>query len=58
MLPGLTGELYAEAKRAYERKDYKSAESGFKTVLTLLEDPDMQGKQARTWARSPRAFST
>jgi TonB family protein len=45
VLPGLIGELYAEAKNAYERKDLKGAESGFKTVLTLLEDPDMQGKQ-------------
>jgi TonB family protein len=45
VLPGLIGELYAEAKNAYERKDLKNAESGFKTVLTLIEDPDMQGKQ-------------
>jgi TonB family protein len=46
VLPGLIGELYAEAKNAYERKDHKGAESGFRTVLTLIEDPDMQGKQA------------
>jgi TonB family protein len=46
VLPGLTGELFAEAKAAYERKDFKAAEADFKTVLTLLEDPDMQGRQA------------
>jgi TonB family protein len=45
VLPALTGELYGDAKGAYERKDYKTAEAGFKTVLTLLDDPDMQGKQ-------------
>jgi TonB family protein len=44
VLPGLIGELYAEAKNAYERKDLRNAETAFKTVLTLLEDPDMQGK--------------
>jgi TonB family protein len=43
-LPGLTSELYAEAKLAFDRKDFKSAESGFKIVLALLDDPDMQGK--------------
>jgi TonB family protein len=45
VLPSLTGELYGEAKAAYESKEYKAAEVGFKMVLSLLDDPDMQGKQ-------------
>lgn len=45
VLPGLIGELYADAKNAYERKDLKAAEASFRTVISLLEDPDMQGKQ-------------
>lgn len=46
MLPGLTGELFADAKGAYDRKEYSSAQSGFRTVLALIEDADMQGKQS------------
>jgi TonB family protein len=46
MLPSLTTQTYADAKAAYERKDYKSAEASFTLVLSLLEDPDMQGRHA------------
>ena len=46
VLPALTGELFADAKGAYDRKEYSSAQSGFKTVLALIEDADMQGKQS------------
>ena len=46
VLPGLIGELYADAKNAYERKDFKGAETSLKTVISLLDDPDMQGKQS------------
>ncbi len=46
LLPALTSEIYADAKGAYDRKAYREAEEGFRTVLALLSDPDMQGRNA------------
>ena len=44
-LPKIVMERYAAAKAAFERKDPQAAEQ-FEGVLTLLEDPDVQGAPA------------
>jgi hypothetical protein len=41
MLPGIVQEKYAQAKAAYDRKNYAAAEAGFKQVLDVLADPDL-----------------
>lgn len=41
MLPGIVQDRYATAKAAYDRKDFKNAEIGFKQVLAVLSDPDL-----------------
>ena len=41
MLPGIAQDRYASAKAAYDRKDFKNAETGFKQVLAVLSDPDI-----------------
>ncbi|HEY8551807.1 MAG TPA: energy transducer TonB [Vicinamibacterales bacterium] len=46
LLPALATQIYNEAKSAYDRKDFKAAAIGFETVMSLVEDPDMQGRQA------------
>jgi hypothetical protein len=53
LLPQIAANRYAAAKAAYDRKEYKSAEIQFRELITLLEDPQMNGKQAdmRTLAK-------
>jgi Gram-negative bacterial TonB protein C-terminal len=46
LLPALTSTIYAEAKTAYDRRDYAAAQDGFESVLALQADPDMQGRHA------------
>lgn len=46
LLPALTSKLYTAAKEAYDRKDHASAQDGFETVMALLADSDMQGRQS------------
>jgi TonB family protein len=41
MLPGLLQQKYAEAKSAYEQKDYATAIAGFTQVIDGLADPDI-----------------
>ncbi len=41
MLPGIVQERYAQAKAAYDRKNYAAAAAGFKQVLDVLADPDL-----------------
>ena len=41
MLPGIAQQRYADAKAAYERKEFAAAAAGFKEVLTMLADPDL-----------------
>jgi TonB family protein len=41
MLPGLLQQQYAEAKAAFERKDFAGASAGFKQVIDGLADPDI-----------------
>jgi tetratricopeptide (TPR) repeat protein len=41
MLPGIVQERYAQAKAAFDRKDYVTAAPKFKQVLDLLNDPDV-----------------
>jgi TonB family protein len=45
LLPQIASTRYAAAKTAFDRKDYSSAEAQFKDLITLLNDPQMSGKQ-------------
>jgi tetratricopeptide (TPR) repeat protein len=45
VLPGIAFSQYAAAKRLYDQKDHAAAVQAFKSVLRLLDDPDMQGQQ-------------
>lgn len=46
LLPQIAQERYAEAKAAFDRKSFSTAEAQFRNVLTLLDDPDMRGRLA------------
>jgi TonB family protein len=43
MLPGFLQQKYAEAKTAYEQKDYGTAADGFTRVIDGIADPDLAG---------------
>jgi hypothetical protein len=45
LLPELVSSRYAEAKATFDRKDFALAEQQFKHVMSLLEDPQMAGRQ-------------
>jgi hypothetical protein len=45
-LPGIVQGRYAEARAAYERKDFARAAEGFRLVVELLDDEDMGGRLA------------
>src|SRR6476661_8297206 len=44
LLPQIATTRYAAAKAAYDRKEYSSAEAQFRSLLTLLDDPQMGGR--------------
>ncbi|HJR59127.1 MAG TPA: energy transducer TonB [Vicinamibacterales bacterium] len=44
LLPDLASARYAEAKQAYDRKAYVEAEAGFRDLVALLGDPQMNGR--------------
>jgi hypothetical protein len=44
LLPDLATARYADAKQAYGRKDYAQAAARFAELLTLLDDPQMNGR--------------
>jgi TonB family protein len=44
LLPGLVTGRYAIAKRSYDEKDYADAQQQFKELMTLLDDPQMNGR--------------
>jgi hypothetical protein len=46
LLPQIATSLYAESKAAYDRKEAADAKAGFEMLMTLLQDPDMQGKMS------------
>jgi TonB family protein len=41
VLPSVVQQYYAEAKTAFERKEYEAAAAAFKQVLDALNDPDL-----------------
>jgi len=45
-LPGVAQERYAEARAAYDRKNFPRAAEGFRLVVGLLDDEDMGGRLA------------
>ena len=44
LLPDIAGARYADAKAIFDRKDYPAAKDAFRSVLALLDDPDMGGR--------------
>src|SRR4029077_4463010 len=46
-LPTIIQQRYAQAKAAFDRKDFVSAASGFSTVLVTMADPDVSAEGAR-----------
>jgi len=44
LLPQIATTRYAGAKAAYDRKDYTAAEAQFRSLLMLLDDPQMGGR--------------
>jgi TonB family protein len=44
LLPQIASTRYAAAKAAYDRKEYSSAETQFRGLLALLDDPQMGGR--------------
>jgi protein TonB len=47
MLPAMAQQKYAQAKAAFDRKDYATAAAGFSHVLVTLADPDVAADAAR-----------
>ncbi len=45
-LPGVAQGRYAEARAAYERKEFARAAEGFRLIIDLLDDEDMGGRLA------------
>jgi TonB family protein len=41
MLPSIIQQMYAQAKAAFDRKEFDAAADGFTQVLTVLADPDV-----------------
>lgn len=46
LLPGIATARYAAAKQAFDRKDHANAERQFRDLVTLLNDPQMNGRLA------------
>ena len=44
LLPQIATTRYAAAKAAYDRKDYSLAEMQFRSLVALLDDPQMNGR--------------
>lgn len=44
LLPDIARIRYAAAKAAYDRKEYAAAEGQFRSLVALLDDPDMGGR--------------
>ena len=44
LLPEITSARYQAAKAVYDRKEWAAAEQQFRTVLTLIDDPDTGGR--------------
>ncbi len=48
LLPGIANARYAAAKQAFDRKEYVLAEKLFRELITLVDDPLMNGRMADT----------
>ena len=47
LLPGIVQQKYAQAKAAYDLKDYRAASQGFRQLLALFNDADLAGAASR-----------
>ncbi len=48
LLPGLVQQKYAQAKAAYDHKDYRTSTVAFDQLLALFDDPDLAGAAGRS----------
>jgi len=46
LLPDIATKRYADAKSAFDRKQFASAAAQFRQVISLLDDPDMGGRNS------------
>lgn len=46
LLPDLAASRYAAARQAYDRKEFATAAASFRELVTLLDDPQMNGRLA------------
>jgi hypothetical protein len=46
LLPDLASSRYAQARQAYDRKQFAEAAAGFRELVLLLDDPQMNGRLA------------
>ena len=44
LLPDIARSRYADAKGSFDRKDFQQAEGQFRSLLALIDDPDMGGR--------------
>ncbi|HWK11236.1 MAG TPA: TonB family protein [Vicinamibacterales bacterium] len=44
LLPDIASARYTDAKAIFDRKDYAAASQAFRSVMSLLDDPDMGGR--------------
>jgi hypothetical protein len=58
MLPRISQQAYADAKAAFDRKEYEAASHQFDRVLSLLADPDLAESASRPPLSDLRALST
>jgi hypothetical protein len=60
LLPQIASTRYAVAKAAFDRKEWASAQTQFRELMALLDDPQMGGKQGdlRTLAKGFLDLST
>jgi TonB family protein len=56
VLPDVTNAIYNVAKSAFDRKDYKIAETQLRKVIALGGDPDMPGGKVEDIVRLSRGF--
>jgi hypothetical protein len=56
VLPDVTNAIYNVAKAAFDRKDYKIAETQLRKVIALGGDPDMPGGKVEDIVRLSRSF--
>ena len=58
LLPSIVQQQYADAKGAFDRKEFESAASGFRRVMDALNDPDMGSAASKPPLADLRTLAT